>query len=642
MRRRICQLAVLLLVVQSAVAQGQDRVELRDPHFGEALYHARQSEFFDAIARLDSELKQHYGVDDPSLDSLHFHINEAEFSVGDFELYYRMHNRAGRAITRVIEGNVAPEVRNEAIYRLARIFFQKEQHENALETIERIRGSVPAHIANDISFLRAQIYLANGMFSEAEDVLRALERERSHEGFASYNLGIAQFAQGKEQEGIRSMGRAGQISSTDPAALAIRDRANLVLGSRLLERGRLDSARQYLERVRLSGPFSNRALLGLGWADVQQEQYDRALVPWEILVERDVTDGSVQEVLLGVPYAYGRLGLHGRAAVMYGRALESIGTELDKLDASIRSIREGKFLEVLVREEIKVVEGWVIRLRELEGTPETYYLMDLLASHDFQSGLQNYLDLEQLRKRLESWDASYEAFEDIIALRRQYYEPLLPEIDEQFRRLDSRIRLRLEQRNRLDQRLRGLLVSPNPELLATADERIALQTIAAVEERLASNGGIDARTRARIDRLRGHLLWNIRTEYDDRLTETFQNLYALDEDIARLQAIYDSFVRTRQAATQSYQGYDDQIRRLRISTRTAIGRVNTLMARQGHMLEQLAVDELRWRREGLEASQVQARFAMAESYDRATMSTIDFQEGGSGGEEPEASTEQGE
>jgi tetratricopeptide (TPR) repeat protein len=621
---------LLLLAAHSAVARETGPVELKDPHFGEALYYARQGEYFDAIARLDSELKQYYGVDEPQLDSLHFHINEAEFSVGDFELYYRMHNRAGRAIRVVIEGNVPPRVRNEAIYRLARIFFQKEQNTNALETIERIEGDVPPRIVNDIAFLRAQIYLANGMFAEAERILLALEREKSHEGFASYNLAVAQFAQDKEDAGIQSMARAGRANSDDRAVLAIKDRANMALGSRLLEDGRLDDARQYLERVRLDGPFSNRALLGLGWADVQQERHDRALVPWNILIQRNVTDASVQEAMLGVPYSYGRLGLHGRSALMYGSALEAIGTELDKLELSIRSIREGKFLEALVREEIKVDEGWVIRLRELEQTPETYYLMELLASHDFQSSLKNYLDLELLRKRLESWEASFDAFEDIIALRRQYYEPLLPGIDEQFRRLDSRIRLRVEQRDRIDQRLKGMLVAPNPELLATADERIALEAIKSVEQRLGDGAPVNDATRHRIDRLKGVLLWSIHTEFDERLTETFQNLYALDEDIARLQEIYESFVRTRQEATQSYQGYDEQIRRLRANTQSAMAKVKTLMARQGHMLEQMAVNELIQRRQTLEASQIKARFAMAESYDRATMGRINSEDGRAG------------
>lgn len=620
MRCPIFRLAVLLFAAQSAIAGDSERLELKDPYFGEALYYAYQGEHFDAIARLDTELKQYYGVDEPQLDSLYFHINEAEFSVGDFELSYRMHRRAGRAIQAVIEGNVAPEVRNEAIFRLARIYFQKEQNVNALHTIERIEGEVPLAIVNDVAFLKGQIYMVNGKFAEAEKIFQSLENEKSHEGFAAYNLGVSRLAQEKEEQGISSLAKAGQVSSNDRAVLAIKDKANLTLGSRLLEKGELQAAKQYLERVRLDGPFSNRALLGLGWADVKTENYDRALVPWSILAKRNVTDQSVQEAMLGVPYSYGKLGLYGKSALNYGRALDAIGTELDKLDNSIKSIKDGKFLKVLVREEIKKDRNWVIRLRELEDTPETYYLMSLMASHDFQSSLQNYLDLEQLRKRLESWDEYYNSYEDMIALRRQYYEPLLPGIDAQFRKLDSVIRLRLEQRDRLDARLQSMLVSPRPDFLATADERIAGEAIARMQKRTGMDQLLaHPRVMHRINRLKGYLQWNIHTEYDERLTQAFQNLYALDKDIARLKEIYGSFVRTRQAATQSYEGYDEQIRRLRIKTRNAMGTVETLMARQGHMLEVMAVNQLVKRRQVLEESQVKARFAMAESYDRATM-----------------------
>ena len=72
--------------------------ELEDLHYGAALFEANQGLFFEALVRLDTELAQHYGLDEPALDTLHLHINGAEFSVGDFELNYRMHHRAGRAI----------------------------------------------------------------------------------------------------------------------------------------------------------------------------------------------------------------------------------------------------------------------------------------------------------------------------------------------------------------------------------------------------------------------------------------------------------------------------------------------------------------------------------------------------------------
>ena len=43
-----------------------------------------------------------------------------------------------------------------------------------------------------------------------------------------------------------------------------------------------------------------------------------------------------------------------------------------------------------------------------------------------------------------------------------------------------------------------------------------------------------------------------------------------------------------------------------------------LLARQGNMLEQVAIAELEVRQHRLEEYQVRARYAMADSYDRAT------------------------
>jgi hypothetical protein len=80
-------------------------------------------------------------------------------------------------------------------------------------------------------------------------------------------------------------------------------------------------------------------------------------------------------------------------------------------------------------------------------------------------------------------------------------------------------------------------------------------------------------------------------------------------------------VRTRQAATQSYVGYDVPISRLRQRGADALEKVTLLMARQGHLLETVAIDELQARRERLDNYQSQARFAVADSYDRATRQT---------------------
>jgi tetratricopeptide (TPR) repeat protein len=593
--------------------------ELKDLFFGEALYHADQGQYFEAIQRLDSELAQYHRLDEPELNTLHYHINDAEFSVGDFELDYRMHYRAGRAIKRVLEGSVDDAVRNEAAFRLARIHFQKDQLDDALQALGRIRGTVPEKIKDDVEFLRANIYMATGRPSEAVTILEHLQSsDQSLGGFIVYNLGIALLQAGRKQEAIEQLDKAGRLPAADPAGLAIRDKSNLVLGSILFESGNFERAKQSLDRVRLEGPFSNQALLQAGWAEASAQQYDRALVPWNILASREPTDVAVQEAMLAVPHSYANLKLYGRSALMYGRALELFSNQIAKVDASIDSVRQGRFLKALIREESREDQTWVIRLRSLPGSPETYYLMELMASHDFQTALHNYLDLEDLRSKLMAWQTGLDSFDDIIRLRKQNYEPLLPVVDAQFQELDARMRLRLEQRKHLAERLQTMLTAPRPDYLATADERTAGERIALIEKQLENFDSAESPAlRQRAARLQGVLTWRLETEYQERLTAAYEHLNELNTQVDALTRQYDAFVRTRQAATHSYVGYDGQIAQLRERARRALERVDTLMARQGHMIETVATNQLQARRERLVAQQTQARYGAADSYDRS-------------------------
>ncbi len=618
MRRLLLCAAGMLALLPSIAATANDAGRSpRDLYFGEALFDSYQGEYFDAIARLDTELGQHYNLDEPGLDPLHYHIGEAEFSVGDFELDYRMHLRAGRALQAILEGKVSQSVRNEAAFRLARIYFQKDQPIDAIHALDQIKGEIPEHIRDDVAFLRAQVLMANGGFRDAVEALKPLQDAKGLEGFSAYNLGIALWRSGQQAEGARQLDKAGQISANDPATLAIRDKSNLVLGSSLLEAKQPERAKPYLERVHLSGLYSNRALLAAGWADASLGQYDRAIVPWTMLVKRNVTDEAVQEALLAIPFAYGHLGVYGKSARHYDSALQAFEKELHKLAPSIQSIREGRLLQALVREELKQDRNWLVKLRNLPDSPETYYLTDLMSSHQFQTALKNYLDLEELRKKLATRDESLDAYEELIDLRRAYYQPLLPDIDKAFRVLDSRMRLRLEQRQRLEARIKAMLVSPRPDFLATADERIVREKLSGIEKRAKGRKGMEWKNaQERIGRLKGLIHWQIHTEYDKRLTEAYKHLRQLDGTIKEARQQYDAFVRTRQAATQSYEGYD-AMRQIRVRIHEAQERVNTLMSRQGHMIEVMAINELELRTRRIEEYQVKARFAMADSYDRA-------------------------
>ena len=154
--------------------------------------------------------------------------------------------------------------------------------------------------------------------------------------------------------------------------------------------------------------------------------------------------------------------------------------------------------------------------------------------------------------------------------------------------------------------------------MAKVNERIVLNKIYALEKKHAKDKRSNtAAIKARINRLKGVIKWDIETEYQERFTKADKNLRLLNKHVDELDEKYRSFIRNRQAASQSFIGYDDQIRQLKNRIRFADEKINTLLARQGHMLELMSITELENRRKRIEELQIKARFSLAESYDRA-------------------------
>lgn len=617
-------------------------VDLEDLYFGEVLYYAYQDLHFDALARLDTELSQYYELDESHLDSFHKHLTQAEFSVGDLELQYRMNQRAGRAIQAVLGEGIDLATRNQAALALARVFYKKNDPESTLYALDLIRdepdksryeakysldvlrGVEPKTFKTDVAYLRALASIDTGQFSKAVKVLQELKKEKILKGYVLYNLGIALIQSGNEAEGLKVLDELGQMQFSDNGLLALKDKTNLKLAYFYLDKSDAKKARAHFERVRLDGPYSNRALLGAGWVAVAEGRFDSALVPWSILHKRAETNYSVQEVLMAVPYAYGKLNAHGNAANLYNHAMDVFADEIASLDDSIKTIRKGKFLTALLDEKSSKDKNWVVNLRELPDSPETRYILELMASHDFQESYKNYKDLAELRHHIETWLSDLRVYEEMIELRRAYQEPLLPVVEKQFIKLDARIKLRLEQRENLATKLKNMLIAPRPEYLATSTERVAMDVVNAIEEIIVSNPAlVSQQLQLRAKRLSGIVKWQVHSDYDQRLTDAYNNLVSLDKIINQLKLTYNSFIRTRQAATQSYEGYTIPIRKLRTRIFSAQRKLKGVMAKQGRMLETMAINELDRRRKRLEEYQIKARFALAESYDRATKSQLD-------------------
>lgn len=594
---------------------------MSDLYYGEALFYAYQGDYFNSIVRLDAELTQHYELDQPELDTLYPYKKDAEFSTGDLELRYRMHQRAGRAIQRVLDAeNVPQPVRSEAAYRLARIYYAKSDYINASHALKLVKEPVPKHIADEVVLLKAQIEMTQGNFERAVELLRGIRKSEQVRGYAAYNLGVALIQAGDFSKGSSQLSEVGTMGGDTREMIALRDKSNLALGNYLLELGLPGMARGYLERVSLHGPLSSKALLWTGWADMALKDYKRALVPWTELQKRDATDAAVQEALLALPYAYAQLEAYSRAALLYGEAVNKFDQEISRLDSSMDSIHKGKLRQALLKDPNERNSQFFESLRQSPDAPETRYLLDLMAGHEFQESVRNYRDLENLRLNMDNWLANIRAYEDLVEVRRRYYQPLLPGVESEFKIQDALMQSVLLRREEAARQLSSAQRRRDPWAFAGRNELGAKRMLDQLQyraSRLPEQAGLE-RAKARIKRLQGALRWQVETGYDGRLKDGHRHLQELDQAIAQLQAQHQKIVRLKREAYQSFEGYEAPFRQMVTRLNNLQLQVKAVMMQQASYLEKTAIRELDRRRRKLADYRVKARFALAESYDRAT------------------------
>src|SRR3984957_20179602 len=247
--------------------------------------------------------------------------------------------------------------------------------------------------------------------------------------YARFNLGVALVRAGRLPEADPILTAVGTLQSDDDELLTMRDKANLALGFASLQADQAARAQVALERVRLNGPYSSRALLGDGWARAALGDYRGALAPWLELRQRNLLDAAVQESYLAVPYAYGKLNAGAQSAEYYESALHSYADESGQLDAAIEHIQEGHMLDDLLGEDKDARYGWFWQLKALPDSPQSRYLYTVLADNDFQAGLKNYRDMANLTRTLRHWDDSMDAFGAMLDTRQRAYAERLPRAD---------------------------------------------------------------------------------------------------------------------------------------------------------------------------------------------------------------------
>lgn len=587
---------------------------VKDLHWGDALFYFYQGDYLQSLTRLGAAQE---------FNRIGNHAVEAELLKGGLYLSLGQHEEAGRIFKSLLNDNVPLDVRNRAWFYLAKVWYQRNYLQDAATALSSIKGALPGEQEPERHLLEAQVLMYLDRYDDAINALQRWQPVGDHtdvwSAYARFNIGVALVRKDRVDEAAKLLDAVGQINAPTDELAALRDKANLALGFAWLKAGRPGDAKQVLQRVRLEGPQSNKALLGVGWADSAEKQFSKALVPWLELRDRNMLDAAVQESYLAIPYAYAQLEANKQAVEQYTLAVTAFGEESARIDQSIAAIRGGRLLDVITQNDKEDQAGWFWQLQQLPDAPETRYLYHLLASNEFQEGLKNYRDLRLMQRNLASWELSVAAFDDMVANRHQAFEQRLPMLQNT---LDSVDLDAMEvTRTELESRIAAIERDNDVAGLATGRELAQWQKVERIEKvlkRADPNDPLVQEMREKTRLLRGALLWDFTSSYKARLWKAHKELRELDVAYKEARRRWVLIERAREDYPARTEEFAKRVQSLQPRIAGLTQRLAAAANSQNQYLAAIAVRELESQKERLAAYSLQARFALASIYDRAS------------------------
>ena len=598
-------------------------VTIRAPHYGDTLFNFYQDRFFGAITGL--MVSQHFARVAP-------HDDEAEVLRGGMLLSYGLHEQASDVFARLIERNTPLSVRDRAWFFLARIRYQRGLVEQAQESLDRISAPLQGSLEEDRQLLRAQLMMARQDYAGAAAVLEAIKTSPTAGLYARFNLGVALVKTGGAAEverGLALLDEVGQAPGPNEELRSLRDRANVALGFAALQDKKPREARNALQRVRLNGAQSNKALLGYGWAASELNDPKLALVPWQELAQRNITDAAVLEAHIAVPYAMSEIGSYSGALERYQAATDVFKREKSRLDESIAAIRSGLLVKGLLSQNPVSADVGLdafARMDKLPEMPHTAHLVPLLADNPFQESFKHLRDLQFLTGNLTHWQGNLGTFTDMLDNRKAAFAKRLPEVRAQAGAIDMP---QLQQRrDGLAAALKQAEDTQDTAVFANPQERDFLDRIARAQNILAKAQGTPqadelSGTAERLRRVSGALTWQLQRQFSDRSWAARKALRDIDAGLAQARDRDAALLQAQQDEPARHERFAARIAELAARLQALQPRVAALDSETQTALQDIAVAELESQKQRLDLYDAQARLAIAQILDRAQLAQRD-------------------
>lgn len=383
---------------------------VQDLKYGAILFEFYQQNYFEAL------VEYAWAEDQGGIVN---HGTYPELLKGGVSLSYGLDAQAEDIFTRVAEGNVSEEARNRAWFYLGKMQYLRGDAVRAARNLANVRGALPEDVDAEYRYLAALVNVKLGYYEAGQAVADSFDDDSPFAPYFYFNLGIAFGGQQQPDRAIAALERAVSFEDENAELRRLADRARMALSYLYAGREDMANSRLQLSRVRTSGAYSNRGLLGASWLAVNEGAFRDALGPLDTLATRSIALPEVQEALLLRPHVYEQLGLNGRAAQGFIDADGKFREALKWLATARDSLQGADIMELFVQNLDQVLgeSDWFGRAPSVSVNHLSPFLVELMSDHSFQSVLKDLRDLYAIRNNLEGWKARQDDFDVILAAR---------------------------------------------------------------------------------------------------------------------------------------------------------------------------------------------------------------------------------
>lgn len=626
--RRI--LASLLAATLCGGAQAGMEVKWKRPkdsYLGTALFDLYQDRNFTGIIKLAAA---------HDMNQVKLQHDDSELALAMLNLSYGLHREtAAVMIDLANKGTLNNDIRNHIWFYIAKIRYQRGYFTQAESALSSITGALPLELEQDLQSFMALLLMDRLQYGPAIDVLKQLRGRTTAVPFGRFNTGVSLLLEkeeaekrqkvgkkididlaAKEEEALKFLRAVASFPGRNTEEKSLHDRANVHLGYiSLIEKKDSKAAIEHFEQVRLHGSEANDALLGLGWAHYNLEEYDRALVAWMELAKRNVADQNVQEARVAVPYTLAKLGAMEDAAAKYTFALDSFKQELKSLDTTINLVRKGAYFDKLLTSVEDGVKGWRGDVYSLPKSTESYYFTQMLARHDYQEALKNYRDLRYLLEQLDVWERNLDAYEDTSRYWQGNLQSNLARFDDTS--FNQRVKELRDTRDRYAVELMDIELTAEAMKLATPKELEQLNRIRRLKAAVELDAGKSSRETQlnRIDLIERRVLWEIHSNYPSRLRKLKQSIEETDQAITQAVSKKNNLKDTAKKASYAAGKFQARFDTSRAKIKALRPKIDAAVKESEQHLISIALKDLEKRKELLSNFIAQVSFSVGAVFD---------------------------